>query len=219
MTNGNVQSSRGVTLVGGGAPHVDDIRLLLQYAPDLVAADGGANACLTYGMAPIAAIGDFDSLDADTRTKLTDTRFIHVAEQDTTDFEKSLTNIDAPHILATGFTAKRLDHTLAVLSVLSRTVGTPVVVLGETDITFAVPTQIALPIAPKTRVSLFPMGPVQGTSVGLEWPIDGLELSPNGRIGTSNRAIGTVTLTFDQPGCLVILPRETLPIVLDVLSN
>lgn len=219
MTNGNVQSSRGVTLVGGGAPRAEDIEILLRYAPDLVAADGGANACLAYGFEPIATIGDFDSLNAETRANLPKSRFIHVAEQDTTDFEKSLTVIEAPRILATGFTAERLDHTLAVLSVLSRRRNAPVLVLAEKDIIFAAPQQIELKLNAGTRISLFPMEPLNGTSRGLEWPIDGLTLSPNGRIATSNRATGAVSLVFEAPGCLVILPRETLPIALEALHG
>lgn len=219
MTVGNVQSSRGVTLVGSGKPREEAVRLLLSHAPDLVAADGGANACHAFGLAPLAAIGDFDSLDPGIRTELADTRFIHVAEQDSTDFEKSLTRIDAPVILATGFTSARLDHTLATLSALVRFAEKPVIVLGDDDILFAAPARIALDIAAGTRVSLFPMAPIQGRSTGLKWPIDGLALASTGRIGTSNEATGPITLAFETPGCLVILPPEALPSVLSALTG
>ena len=219
MTMGNVQSSRGVTLVGGGQPREEAVRLLLSHAPDLVAADGGANACHAFGLEPLAAIGDFDSLDPGIRAELADTRFIHVAEQDSTDFEKSLTRIEAPVILATGFTSGRLDHTLATLSALVRYGKTPVVVLDDDDILFAAPARVTLDIAAGTRVSLFPMAPVRGRSAGLKWPIDGLQFAPVGRIGTSNEATGPVTLAFDDPGCLVILPPEELPAVLSALTG
>lgn len=219
MTNGNVQSSRGVTLVGGGAPEEEAVRVLLSHAPDLVAADGGANACHAFGLSPLAAIGDFDSLKPEIRQHLTGTRFLHVAEQESTDFEKSLTRIDAPFILATGFTAGRLDHTLANLSVLVQFDGPPVLVLGGADILFAAPPRLNLDVAPGTRVSLFPMVPVHGRSTGLKWRIDGLDLAPNGRVGTSNEATGPVTLDFDSPGCLVILPRAELPAALAALTG
>jgi len=219
MTSRNVQSSRGVTLVGAGDPEAGDIRLLMSHAPDLVAADGGANACLSFGLTPIAAIGDFDSLDPATRERLPNMRFIHVAEQDSTDFDKSLTTIDAPFILATGFTAGRLDHTLAVMSALVQHRDTPVVVLGGDDVIFAAPERISLALPTGTRVSLFPMTAVRGQSTGLKWPIDGLTLEPNGRIGTSNVAEGPVTLSFDAPGCLIILPRAALEPALHALTG
>ena len=39
-------------------------------------------------------------------------------------------------------------------------------------------------------------------SEGLRWPVAGRELSPEGRIGTSNLALGgRVRLRFDVPGC------------------
>ncbi|MEM7751994.1 MAG: thiamine diphosphokinase [Pseudomonadota bacterium] len=219
MIRGNVQSSRGVTLVGAGAPSEAAIRHLLSHAPVLVAADGGANACHRFGLSPEAVIGDFDSVDPTLRDSLRETQFIHVTEQDSTDFEKSLTNIDAPFILATGFTSARLDHTLAALSALAQHEGRPVIVFGEDDIVFAAPERLTLDLSAGTRVSLFPMAPIRGQSTGLKWPLEGLNLAPNGRIGTSNEATGPVTLKFDAPGCLVILPPEALPSALAALTG
>lgn len=217
MIGDNVQSSRGVTLVGSASPDTRDIALAMDRAPVLVAADGGANFCLREGIFPHAVIGDFDSLDPDARAALPDTRFLHVSEQDSTDFEKCLTRIEAPFVLATGFTADRLDHTLAVLSTLARQVGPPTVILGTHDIVFAAPTELALALTPGSRLSLFPMGPVAGRSTGLRWPIEGLSFAPAGLIGTSNEVTGPVRLSFDMPGCLVITPRDALDPVLEAL--
>lgn len=210
MNSDNVQSSQGVTLVGAGSPLRQDIREFLKIAPTLVAADGGANYCIAAGLRPTAVIGDFDSLDRSVAAALEDSRLIPIAEQETTDFEKCLAHIDAPYILATGFTAGRIDHAMAVWSVLARRIGPPALVIGPGDVVFAAPRTLAIDLAPGTRLSLFPMTPVTGRSTGLEWPIDGLTLSPMGRLGTSNRALGPVRLDFDQPGCLVITPREAL---------
>lgn len=219
MTRCNVQSSQGVTLIGAGRPEPSDISLLLDHAPVLVAADGGANLCLEHGFAPVAVIGDFDSLTDDTRAALPETRFIHIAEQDSTDFEKSLMRIDAPFILATGFTGARLDHTLAALSALAQHNGPPVIVLSEEEIIFHAPRTLTLKLAAGTRVSLFPLGPVHGRSKGLKWPIDELTLRPDGRIGTSNEATGPVSLSLDAPGCLVILQRAVLLAALRALCD
>jgi thiamine pyrophosphokinase len=217
MKRTNVQSSEGVTLVGGGFVAPEILSVATALAPVVVGADGGANACKSAGLTPRAVIGDFDSLDDAARQAFPDTAFLHVAEQDTTDFEKSLTRIDAPFILATGFTAPRQDHTLAVLSVLARRVEPLTVVLGEADVIFAAPLELALDLKPGTRVSLFPLAPVTVHATGLKWPLDGLTLDPRGALGTSNEATGDVTLRFDAPGCLVLMPLARLPSVLRAL--
>ncbi len=214
METGNIQSEHGVSLVGNGPLGSSDLVDSVARAPTLVAADGGASRCLSQGHSPEFVIGDLDSVTPETRTALPKTRFIEVAEQDTTDFEKCLTRIDAPFIVATGFTGGRLDHTLTVLSVLARRVGPPTVLLSPEDVIFAAPTCVSLSLDVGTRVSLFPMWPVRGTSSGLKWPIDGLVLAPDGQVGTSNQAQGPVHLSFDTAGCLVITPRETLESVL-----
>lgn len=217
MQDDNVQSSQGVTLVGAGAPRRQDIVEALNIAPTLIAADGGANFCVMAGFDPVAVIGDFDSFEGGAAEVLNGARLIRIEEQETTDFEKCLTRIAAPFIVATGFTAGRLDHTMAVWSVLARRLGPPTVVLGDEDIVFAAPATLKLDLPHDTRLSLFPMMPITGRSSGLEWPINGLTLSPVGRLGTSNRVTGPVHLEFDVPGCLVITPRAALAAALDAL--
>lgn len=219
MRDDNVQSSQGVTLVGAGAPRRQDIVEALNIAPTLIAADGGANFCTAAGLTPEAVIGDFDSLKTDGTGRLEGARLIRIDEQETTDFEKCLTRIDAPFIVATGFTAGRLDHTMAVWSVLARRLGPPTVVLADEDIVFAASEMLDMTLPVGTRLSLFPMVPVTGRSSGLAWPIQGLTLSPVGRLGTSNRVTGPVRLEFDAPGCLVITPRAALAAALEALTG
>ncbi|MEO1961492.1 MAG: thiamine pyrophosphokinase, partial [Paracoccus sp. (in: a-proteobacteria)] len=78
------------------------------------------------------------------------------------------------------------------------------------------PSRMTLPLMPGTRVSLFPMGPARGVSTGLEWPIEGIEFDPAGRVGTSNMATGLVTLRIEGR-MLVMLPRNALATVLTAL--
>lgn len=219
MQGNNVQSSQGVTLVGPASPRRQDLDDALALAPALVAADGGAAHCLEAGLGPMAVIGDFDSFDPASIPNLPETRLIRIDEQETTDFEKCLALIDAPFILATGFTDGRVDHTMAVWSVLARRIGPPTVVIGPHDVTFAAPETLELDVPAGTRVSLFPMAEVTGRSTGLQWPIDQLTLTPMGRIGTSNRATGPVRIEFDAPGCLVITQREALAAALKALTG
>ncbi|WBU54513.1 thiamine diphosphokinase [Paracoccus sp. SCSIO 75233] len=210
-------SSGGVTLIGGGAVTTEDMALARSYAPVLVAADGGADAALSLGVVPDHAIGDFDSISAEARAALGPDRLTHVAEQDSTDFTKTLSRISAGFVLAIGFSGRRLDHTLAALTVMIRHPDPPCIMIAAEDIVFACPPELSLPLDAGTRLSLFPMGPAHGTSTGLRWPIDGIAFAPDGRVGTSNAATGPVRLTMDGP-MLVMLPRECLDLVIAALT-
>lgn len=202
-----VQSDTGVTLLGGGAVAAADVHAALTIAPRLVAADGGGDAALGMGLTPAAVIGDLDSLSARARARL-GARVHPVAEQDSTDFGKCLAHVAAPFFLGLGFTGLRLDHTLATLSDIVQE-PRPVILIGEEEVIFRAPPRLALDLGPGTRVSLFPFGPVSGRSTGLRWPIEGLAFDPAGRVGTSNEALGPVTLEISG-AALVLLPKAAL---------
>ena len=216
MSEALIATGGGVTLAGGGAVGEGDWHEALKRAPILVAADGGADAALAAGHMPAAVIGDFDSITADARAAIPADRQHRITEQDSTDFEKCLSNIEARFVIAIGFSGSRLDHTLAVLSAMARPQRSPVLLLADADIVFAAPPHLSLPLQPGARVSLWPMGPVRGTSTGLRWPIDGIDFAPAGPIGTSNEATGPVTLSVAGP-MLVLLPREHLGPALQAL--
>jgi len=209
-----VESSDPVTLVAGGPVRLAELRMALRRAPVIVAADGGADRALGLGVVPQAVIGDLDSVSARARESLVDV--LHpITEQMTTDFDKALRSIRAPFVLALGATGGRMDHELAVLSVLvahaARSNPMPCLLLTPEDVIFAVPPQIRLNLRAGDRLSLFPMMPVSGCSTGLRWPIDGIAFAPDGMIGTSNEvAEGPVQLRLDGPGMLAILPRGRL---------
>lgn len=206
-----------ITLLGGGAVHATQLRMVLGCAPRLVAADGGANMAVAEGFIPEYVIGDFDSVSADVLAMVPVERHVKIDEQETTDFEKCLINVNAPLIFALGFTGLRADHTMAALNALVRHPGTPCILVGESDLVLAAPRALSLDLVPGTRLSLFPMARVTGQSAGLRWPIDGLEFAPDGRIGTSNEVAGPVRLAFDGPGMLLVLPVEALGSVVRAL--
>jgi thiamine pyrophosphokinase len=195
---------------------VANLPLALALAPVLVAADGGADAARRRGLSPVAVIGDMDSLSPAARRAFAD-RLHPVAEQDTTDFDKALTRIDAPAVLALGFAGGRLDHELAALHSLVRRADRPCLLLGARTLAFHAPPRLALDLAPGTLVSLFPFARVRAASRGLRWPTDHLVFAPDRRVGTSNEAAGPVEVTPSRPGMLVILPRATLPLALAAL--
>ncbi|WP_134678931.1 thiamine diphosphokinase [Paracoccus ravus] len=202
-------SPRAVTLIGGAPFSKTDLDAALALAPVIAAADSGADQALAYGLMPDAVFGDFDSISAEARSAIPPERLHPIAEQDSTDFEKCLSRIEAPLILAVGFCGARQDHFLAALNTLSRRVGPPCILLAGDDVITLCPPRIRLDLLAGTRVSLFPMGQACGRSIGLKWPIDRLEFAPDGRVGTSNMATGPIDLSVEGP-VLLILPRACL---------
>lgn len=206
-----------VTLVGGGDLGEGDLNWALSLTNFLVAADGGADHALALNHLPSAVIGDFDSISPQVLAQIPPDRLCRVTEQDSTDFEKALRAIRAPLVLAVGFLGGRVDHQLAVLNALVRDIGPPCILLGAQEVIFHLPARIVLPLQAGETVSLFPLREVRAESVGLEWPLQGLVMRPGGQIGTSNRALGPVTLTVDGPGLLGLVPRHHLPALIRAL--
>lgn len=202
-----------ILLVGGAPVDPADVAWLRPLCGPVVTADSGTDRAQAAGLQPDWAVGDFDSVSFAGLARVAPDRRLHVVEQETTDFEKALTHIQAPAVLCLGFTGRRIDHELAVYSALVRFPERRAIVIGARDICFhARELRLDLPLG--SRVSLFPMVRVTGRSEGLLWPIEGLILAPEGRLGTSNRVTGPVTVRFDSDGALVILPKAALSAVL-----
>ncbi|MFV0360542.1 thiamine diphosphokinase [Tropicimonas sp.] len=213
-----VSSTENVTLLGGGKARPDELDEALGLAPVLVAADGGAAYALARGRMPEAVIGDLDSLPREVRDRIPAGRVHEVGDQISTDFDKALRSIRAPLVLGVGFLGRRVDHQLACFNVLVRRADQPCILIGKHDVVFAALPHLSLDLPAGSRVSLFPMAPVTGRSAGLHWALDGLEFTPGGVVGTSNRVAhghrGAVDLAFDGPGMLVILPRRALGVAM-----
>lgn len=218
MNHPVVESSEPVTLVAGGPVGRRDLVLALARAPRLVAADGGADRVLAAGYQPEMVIGDFDSISARARGLLGADRLHVIAEQQTTDFDKALRSISAPFVLALGVAGGRIDHGLAVLNALVRNADRICLAIGPQDVVFHAPPELMLRLRVGDRLSLFPLAAVSGHSTGLRWPIAGLAFAPGGMIGTSNAVTAPeVSLRFDGPGMLVLLPRARLDAALAAL--
>ncbi|HEY9039087.1 MAG TPA: thiamine diphosphokinase [Roseovarius sp.] len=214
-----ISSSAPVTLIGGAPANETALKFALSLAGRVVAADSGASTALERGLALDAVIGDFDSIPPQTRAAYPADIMHHIAEQDSTDFEKCLSRIDAPLILGVGFSGARLDHQLAVCNALVRWPAKRCMLIGQEDVVFLAPPTLALDLAKGARVSLFPMGAVEGSSDGLNWPIGGLSLTPDGQIGTSNFATGPISLSVTAPKLIVILPAEYSGAVAEMLMT
>jgi thiamine pyrophosphokinase len=212
--------NKPVTLVGGGVLDRATLERALQRAPFLAAADGGADRALALGTTPQIVFGDFDSLSDAARTALGPARMVVLHDQDRTDFDKALDAIDAPLVLAVGFTGDRLDHTLAAMNTLARHPGRRVILDSGHDLCILAPPMLTLDLPAGTRVSLFPLEAMHCETTGLVWATNHLILDPMARIGTSNAAMGgSVTLSPDAPGMLLILPVTTLDALIPALRR
>ncbi|MCK0149017.1 thiamine diphosphokinase [Marivita sp. S6314] len=208
MNTAIVFSDEPVLLVGGAIGDNAQLSELLNEFRTVVAADSGADWLMQVGRVPDALIGDLDSVSDATRAAIPADRVHHIAEQDSTDFDKALRSISAPLVVGIGFLGGQVDHLLAAMTVLARFPHRAILLVGQDDVVLHLPPRIELDLAPETRVSLFPMRAVTGRSTGLRWPIDGLRFSPDRRVGTSNKADGPVTLRMDGAGMLLILPVQ-----------
>ena len=95
-----VSSLTPLTLVGGGEACVGDLNEALTIAPTCVAADAGALLALKAGVPLAALIGDFDSIAETALAQIPKDRQFKIDEQDTTDFDKALRNLDTPLVLS-----------------------------------------------------------------------------------------------------------------------
>lgn len=205
-----------VTLLGAGECAKADLFAAIELAPTLVCADGGADTAFDLGLKPTAIVGDLDSLDL-ARATGADVPVIELADQNFSDFDKALMGLSRQFVLAVGFLGGRFDHQLTALTALSRAHG-PVVLIGSEDVICSIPREIEINVPAGTRISLWPIVESSGHSTGLRWPIDGLTLSPQGRIGTSNAAEGPVKIEVTSGELLLILPRDCLTELVAALS-
>ncbi|MDH3666446.1 MAG: thiamine diphosphokinase [Paracoccaceae bacterium] len=212
-----------VTVVGGGALDETMISEARRLAPTLIAADGGADRLANLRLMPEAVIGDMDSIADPEHWRAGPARFIHLAEQDSTDFEKCLYATEAPLYLAAGFTGGRVDHSLAAMHVLLKYPDKRVVMIGAEEVMALVPAEMPLRVTlnPGSKVSIHPLREVRATrSRGLAWPIDDLVFAPGDRSGTSNEASEPVVeMAFEGLGALVIFERAALASLAGALSE
>lgn len=215
--------SRPVTIVGGGVLDPGMIAEATAFAPHVIAADGAADRLADLGIVPSAVIGDMDSVSSVETWSASTTKVLHLAEQDTTDFEKCLYSTDAPYFIAAGFTGRRIDHTLAVFHALLARPEKRVFLIGEQEVILLLRSgeQVAWRTTPGAVVSIFPLRPVRGMEArGLRWSIAGLDMAPGKTIGTSNQATeDRVLLRVDGDGALLIAERADLASLIGALVD
>jgi thiamine pyrophosphokinase len=206
------RSARPVTLIGGGAATARDLSDALALAPIRSRPTAAPTSPSPTGSSRSPSSATWTPSATPPAAALAD-RLHPVEEQDSTDFDKALARIDAPAILAVGFSGGRLDHELAALHSLSCAPTAPACCSGPRRwrSTCRPRSRSISPPAPWSRFSL------RRRPLPLHRPAladDHLAFAPWSRVGTSNESAGPVTVTPSVPGMLLILPRATLPLAL-----
>ncbi len=184
-------------ICNGEMPETAVLRHLAVQARSIVCADGGANAARDADILPGTVIGDFDSITDETRKVFSarGVEMLRLERQDDTDFEKALKLLverGCKHVVILGLTGKLLDHTLGNFSILLRYVDTLRVAMFDRDYRMDVLTSSgSFRSEPGDRVSVVPLRTARDVHYdGLQYPLDGEDLSFGDLEGTCNTALG-----------------------------
>ncbi|MEO0343133.1 MAG: thiamine diphosphokinase [Pseudomonadota bacterium] len=206
--NNKLSFDEPVCLLGGGDVP-ENLALALPQGP-LICADSGADYALLAGRKPVAVIGDMDSINPTVRARFADV--VHpIADQNSTDFEKCLSYVEAPFIYGFGFLGKRMDHTIASLSSLARFADRPIALVGDGDVTICIEDRAQFATAVGTQIGILPWPFASCESTGLKWELNELDLSLGAQISSSNMAKAkTVDIKVKEGRVLVTIARPDL---------
>jgi thiamine pyrophosphokinase len=206
-----------VVLGGGDLPHT--ARQLLAAAGLVVAADSGASHALAAGRTPDAVVGDSDSIDPALQAQLVEAGVPfehHPPDKEATDGELALAYAHRAGFervtLLTGGDIERLDHLLAVVSLLAAD-GSLDAWVGHARVQQVRPAQPLTLRAPVgATVTLLPLfGPVDGiNTTGLMWPLTNEPLAPGSTRGVSNVVQHSPALVSVTSGILIAITPEAL---------
>ena len=195
-------------LVGAG----DFQRSFTRSASDIIiAADGGYDSLLKFGITPDVLIGDFDSINADIPTDI-DTVKLPKEKDETDMFLAYLEGVKRGYseFVMLGATGGRLDHTFANLSLLlyARERGHRVrIVDGQSEIICIKNEAVELKGNVGDTLSVFAFG-TQSLGVcikGAKYEVEGATLSPSFPLGVSNEFLeGAARISVDDGALLII---------------
>jgi thiamine pyrophosphokinase len=196
--------SRVLGVLGGKDTPLETLWGWASSADLVVAADSGADACLSVGIRPLV-IGDMDSFKGD-RTGL---ELLEDPDQDTTDCDKLLAWVAAQGHRAVTMACvegDRLDHVLATLaslarcpldvSLVSRRAIGRIVRAGE---------GVAVEAAAGTRFSVLGVGPCVATIAGARWPVESADLTPPLPQSISNRVQDATHVSVESGRALLMV--------------
>ena len=217
-----IEHFKPVILVGDSPFDISVLKSLPKEWP-IYAADGGGNILFKNKLKVQSIIGDLDSLDKSYIENKVPT--IHINDQNTTDLQKCLNYIKASFLIGFGFLDRRIDHTLATCSaVCKKHFAKKIILVGKYDILIWSKESWGCSLPINTRVSIWPLGNQRFIeSKGLKWPLDNLEMSPDGLIGTSNQTVkNKIFIKVDhgyRSKYVTLVPSKHLSQIIKIFKN
>lgn len=200
---------RVLILANGSEPSYSLLKIFADKCGYFIAADGGGNIAMRYGLSPDTIVGDMDSFREDPHFE---GRILHDPDQETNDLEKALKHAmtkKPQRVDVLGATGKRLDHSLKNLSVMQQFQNhfDSLAFIDDDLYSRILPRDFSMELPHGHLVSLFPLsGKVDGVvTEGLKFPLNN-ELLQNGlRDGTSNQATHGAIRIRHRTGTLLFL--------------
>ncbi len=203
-------------VIVAGGEHDQGDEQALTGADLVIAADSGANWLDAIGVRPDRLIGDLDSADPAVVDRLRAAGVAieqHPVDKDASDLELSLSWAlaqGADEIVVVGWRGGAVDHLAANLLLLATQLTSGATLRLSARHTQARvihgPGRLSVDGGPGARVSLLPLGPVDGvTTSGLHWPLEGAHLGPGSTLGLANRVDSIGAGVWVESGQLLVI--------------
>jgi thiamine pyrophosphokinase len=212
---------RVVVMLGGDTPDRRVRRFVPLLTEAVIAADGGIDHAIAWGLPIKIAVGDMDSVSLAGLAHLQQERIEterHPVDKEASDGELALEvalrwDPEEVHVF-TGGGVDRLDHLLITIALLTHPSLATRRVWAWIGSTFIVPLQsgqsTAFTSRPGTDITLLAVnGPAEGVrTAGLEFPLHDETLQPWSSRGLSNRTMaGAFSVSIEKGSLLVIRPN------------
>lgn len=185
----------------------------------IIAADGAAIKLFNIDIIPDFVVGDLDSFCKSEKSKeFPLDRIIHIADQDTNDFEKCLIfsmNNNINKIMIVGFHGGLLEHTLNNWSVLMKYYKYIPVLFVYDEHRFIIPicNTVVIETYINEIISLIPQPQVVLTTHNLEWELNNEVLELGIREGARNVAKANQCSLIIHSGELLYFCDDKLPMI------
>jgi thiamine pyrophosphokinase len=198
-----------VVLADGAFPQHEIPLTILKSASRIICCDGSAGSLVSFGLEPLAIVGDCDSIDPEIIDRYAD-RIFRDDDQEINDLTKAVRwcyDSGFKDIVILGATGKREDHTLGNISLIAEYAQLiNVRMITDTGIFYPALKSSRFDSCPGQQVSIFSIDPeTEITSSGLKYPLEKRKLT-NWWEATLNEAAGnSFELKFGRGKVIVFM--------------
>ncbi|MBO8167924.1 MAG: thiamine diphosphokinase [Thermoanaerobacteraceae bacterium] len=216
-----MQNKSMTVVTNGNLEAIAELKKTAARTAALVCVDGAADSLKKCGLIPDVLIGDFDSIEPETKEELEQHGVMlesYPPEKDFTDTELALkycANHGAKTVYLFGALGSRLDHSLAniLLCVKAKEWGLHLIIVTGTGRAQIVDKRLQLSGHKGDMLSLLPLSPaVHGVTLrGLKYPLDNATMKLGASLGVSNEFIEESAIIEVKSGYLLAIhtPKTT----------